>query len=50
MGALSAAGLMMYLPLMTWVRLLVWFLVGIVIYFFYGARHSRLAQKPPPPA
>jgi len=50
MGALSAFGLMMYLPLMTWVRLLVWFLAGIVIYFFYGARHSRLAQKPPPSA
>jgi len=47
MGALSAFGLMLYLPLMTWVRLLVWFLVGIVIYFFYGARHSRLSQKPP---
>jgi APA family basic amino acid/polyamine antiporter len=42
MGALSAFGLMLYLPLMTWVRLLVWFLVGIVIYFSYGYHRSKL--------
>ncbi len=45
MGALSAFGLMLYLPLMTWVRLLVWFLAGIVIYFFYGCRHSELQKR-----
>lgn len=42
MGALSAFALMLYLPLMTWMRLLVWFLIGLVIYLAYGHRHSRL--------
>jgi basic amino acid/polyamine antiporter, APA family len=41
-GALSAAGLMATLPLTTWLRLIVWFLIGIVVYALYGHRHSRL--------
>ena len=48
MGALSAFALMLYLPLMTWARLLVWFLIGMVIYFSYGRRHSKL-QGPTTP-
>jgi APA family basic amino acid/polyamine antiporter len=50
MGAVSAFALMLSLPLMTWVRLLVWFLIGIVIYFLYGARNSKLGQNTPGPA
>ncbi len=47
MGALSSLGLMFTLPLTTWLRLLVWFLIGIVLYFTYGVRHSKLAQAAP---
>jgi APA family basic amino acid/polyamine antiporter len=43
-GALSALALMAALPWPTWRRLLVWFVIGIVIYFFYGIRRSNLAQ------
>jgi APA family basic amino acid/polyamine antiporter len=43
MGALSAAYLMFYLDLQTWVRLLLWLAIGLAIYFLYGRRHSRLA-------
>ena len=45
-GALSALLLMAALPWPTWRRLLVWFAIGIVIYFCYGVRRSKLAQSP----
>jgi APA family basic amino acid/polyamine antiporter len=43
-GALSALLLMAALPWPTWRRLLVWFAIGIVIYFCYGVRRSKLAR------
>jgi len=27
-------------------RLLIWFVIGMVLYFAYGIRHSRLAAAP----
>jgi basic amino acid/polyamine antiporter, APA family len=33
------------LPFATFVRFVVWLVVGLVIYFSYGFRKSRLAQK-----
>ena len=44
-GALSAAYLMKSLPPVTWERLLIWFVVGMVVYFSYGIRKSKLAAK-----
>jgi APA family basic amino acid/polyamine antiporter len=43
MGILSCLYLMYYLPLRTWMRLLIWLAIGMVIYFGYGRRHSKLA-------
>ncbi|HEU4681094.1 MAG TPA: amino acid permease [Gemmatimonadales bacterium] len=42
-GALSAAYLMFYLDLQTWLRLGTWLAIGLAIYFIYGRTHSRLA-------
>ncbi len=46
LAILAAVYLMLNLPGTTWVRFLVWMLVGFVVYFTYGARHSRLATDP----
>jgi len=40
--------LMMFsLPLDTWIRLLVWLAIGLVIYFAYGRHHSRVQRNLP---
>jgi APA family basic amino acid/polyamine antiporter len=44
-GAASALFLMFGLPADSWLRLLGWLVVGLVIYFGYGRRHSRLAMS-----
>jgi APA family basic amino acid/polyamine antiporter len=44
-GALSSFALMCTLPGMTWLRLVGWFLIGIIIYFTYSINHSRLREK-----
>ena len=37
--------LMLQLPTRTWVWFGAWLLVGLVVYFLYGYRHSRLRQR-----
>jgi len=45
MGILCCVGLMLTLPMDTWIRLVVWLLIGLTIYFGYGKRHSVLQQE-----
>jgi APA family basic amino acid/polyamine antiporter len=45
-GALSAVLLMVSLPGDTWLRLGIWLIIGLAIYFFYGMRHSRVGNEP----
>ena len=42
-GALSAGYLMLSLPPVTWERLGLWFALGMIVYFAYGVRKSKLA-------
>src|SRR5207245_6343785 len=44
-GALSALYLMIHLSRTTWERLIIWFVLGMFVYFGYGVRNSKLASK-----
>jgi APA family basic amino acid/polyamine antiporter len=44
LGILSCSYLMLSLPVLTWVRFLVWLDLGMVIYWFYGRTHSPLVN------
>jgi len=45
MGILCCFGLMLTLPEDTWIRLLVWLIIGLAIYFGYGRKHSHLQKE-----
>jgi APA family basic amino acid/polyamine antiporter len=42
LGAISCVGLAIYLPPSSWSRFFYWLLAGLVVYFLYGFKHSRL--------
>ncbi len=44
LGVLSCAYLMLGLPWITWLRFALWLLAGMVVYFLYGFRRSRLLR------
>jgi APA family basic amino acid/polyamine antiporter len=55
-GALVCGGMMLSLGATNWLRLAAWTVIGLLIYVFYGYKHSRLrsaaaaAPDPPPRA
>ncbi|MGB2673155.1 MAG: amino acid permease [Candidatus Acidiferrum sp.] len=42
MGIIVSLGLMAGLNAITWVRLIVWLIIGLVIYFTYSVKHSKV--------
>jgi APA family basic amino acid/polyamine antiporter len=42
MGIIVSLGLMASLNRVTWVRLIVWLIIGLIIYFTYGVKHSKV--------
>jgi len=45
MAVLVCLGLMAGLPWETWMRLIVWMAIGLVIYFAYGYSHSEVRKR-----
>ncbi|HEY4282719.1 MAG TPA: amino acid permease C-terminal domain-containing protein, partial [Chthoniobacterales bacterium] len=48
LGVLVCASMIFGLGYTNWMRLIGWLLVGLIIYFFYGRKHSRLGAPKPP--
>lgn len=44
LGVAVCLFMMVFLPMDTWIRLLVWMLIGMDIYLVYGAKHSLLGN------
>lgn len=42
LGIITCLCMMLFLPADTWIRLVVWMLIGLDIYAVYGTRHSKL--------
>ena len=46
LGILICAYMMYSLPGDTWLRLVVWMAIGLIIYFFYSMSHSHVGSQP----
>ncbi len=44
LGIATCLFMMIFLPMDTWIRLLVWMLIGLDIYLVYGAKNSKLGN------
>jgi APA family basic amino acid/polyamine antiporter len=50
MGILISLLMMLSLGKETWARLIIWLIIGLFIYFFYGRKHSRVQRAQYEPA
>lgn len=47
LGILTCLCMMLFLPADTWIRLVLWMLIGLDVYACYGVKHSKLEQHIP---
>ena len=47
LSVLACIYLMLNLPVETWLRFVIWMIIGAVLYFVYGYRHSRVEAPSP---
>jgi APA family basic amino acid/polyamine antiporter len=45
LGMLSCGGLMFFLPALTWLRFVVWLVLGLIVYFTYSIHNSELIEN-----
>ncbi len=50
LGIVVSLTLMLSLPFDTWLRLIIWLVIGMIIYFTYGRKHSKVGITPTKPA
>ena len=44
-GVVCCVAMMLFLPADTWIRLIIWMIIGLDLYSVYGVRHSLLANN-----
>lgn len=47
LGIITCVAMMISLPRDTWIRLVVWLLIGLAIYFLYGKKNSKIRNAQP---
>lgn len=47
LGILTCFFMMVFLPFDTWMRLILWMLIGMDVYLFYSIKHSKLTAHQP---
>jgi len=47
LGVITCFFMMAFLPLDTWIRLILWMIIGFDIYLWYGVKHSKLSGGKP---
>lgn len=47
LGIVACLFMMVFLPLDTWLRLIIWMVIGLDVYLFYGSRKSKLGSLNP---